>query len=118
MRLRRKLIATFSTAAITGLALLAILTVTGRAGPPREAGRGDCTFLQRPEEFLEAQQARREALQELTYGVTSKLPQRVDAVMPLAPRNIVDVYIFAKTQRDGIPPAALSSDTEFLRRVY
>ena len=35
----------------------------------------------------------------------------------IARKNFVDNHIFDKMQRDGIPHAPLSSDTEFLRRV-
>ena len=33
-------------------------------------------------------------------------------------KNFIDDYIFDKMERDGITPAPLASDTEFLRRVY
>ena len=117
MRHRSKtLFAAVALMAVGGL--LALTTVPGRAGAGREVGRGDCSFLERPEDFLEAQQARQEQLRELTYVVTSRLPERVEAAGPLTPRNLIDVYAFAKMQRDGVGPARLSSDTEFLRRVY
>ena len=32
--------------------------------------------------------------------------------------NLVDQYIFAKMQNDGVTPAPASGDSEFLRRVY
>jgi Protein of unknown function (DUF1549)/Protein of unknown function (DUF1553) len=35
----------------------------------------------------------------------------------LAPRNFVDVHIFGKMRRDGIPHAPLATDAEVLRRV-
>lgn len=34
------------------------------------------------------------------------------------PANLVDEHIFGKMKRDGVPPAPLSSDAEFLRRIY
>lgn len=33
------------------------------------------------------------------------------------PRNLIDLHLFAKMQRDGVPHAPLASDHEFLRRV-
>lgn len=32
--------------------------------------------------------------------------------------NLIDRHIFARMKRDGVPPAPLSSDSEFLRRIY
>jgi hypothetical protein len=37
---------------------------------------------------------------------------------PVALRNFIDEFIFSKMAHDGIPHAGLSTDTEFLRRVY
>src|SRR5215831_6468840 len=43
-------------------------------------------------------------------------PKQGPAVFP--PKvNVIDNEIFGKMQQDGVAPAALSSDTEFLRRV-
>ena len=33
-------------------------------------------------------------------------------------KNFIDDYIFGKMERDGITPAPLASDTEFLRRIH
>src|SRR5438093_1416529 len=33
-------------------------------------------------------------------------------------RNLVDDYVFGKMRDNGVVPAPLSSDSEFLRRVY
>ncbi len=117
MRSQRKVLFAAFVAAVAG-GLLTLNSVPGRAGEGHVAGRGDCSFLERPEEFLEAQEARREQIRELTFAVAQKLGQRQEAVGPLTPRNLVDVYTFAKMQRDGVAPARLSSDTEFLRRVH
>src|SRR5438876_12440964 len=39
------------------------------------------------------------------------------AETPVPRKNLIDDYIFGKLQKEGIPHAALTSDTEFLRRV-
>lgn len=50
-----------------------------------------------------------------TTPVTDHQPLRASEV----PRNnFIDDYIFDQMERDGIVPAPLASDTEFLRRVY
>jgi hypothetical protein len=38
------------------------------------------------------------------------------AALPI--KNLVDEYIFKRMERDGIPHAPLSSDEEFVRRIY
>src|SRR5262249_31303110 len=40
------------------------------------------------------------------------------ASLPMPRKNFIDEYIFGRMERDGIKPAPLSSDFEFLRRVY
>ena len=53
---------------------------------------------------------------EITNRVTAHLPR--GNRQPTRPRrNFIDDHIFGKMERDGVPPAALSSDYEFLRRL-
>ncbi len=106
------------TGLVTMVATCGLMGILGRSDGGRVVGRGDCTFLERPEEFLEAQAARREQLQAMTYQVSSKLAGRQAIEAAPTPRNFVDNFIFDRMQRDGVAPAAMSSDTEFLRRVY
>ncbi|MBI4474496.1 MAG: DUF1553 domain-containing protein [Acidobacteria bacterium] len=40
------------------------------------------------------------------------------AVLSASEKNIVDEHIFGRMERDGIPHAAVSTDSEFIRRVY
>jgi len=82
----------------------------------RVIARGDCLFLERPEEFLEARRLRQERAGQITYRLAARLPGHDDPGPP-APRNLVDYHTYAKMQRDGIRPARLSSDAEFLRRA-
>ena len=58
---------------------------------------------------------RRETLNRLTEAVGSRLPD--GPTIPVRRKNYIDDYIFGKMERDKIPHAPLSSDTEFLRRV-
>jgi hypothetical protein len=61
----------------------------------------------------EGQRARKNAL---TDQVSRRLPpaQRLEVTR----KNYIDDYIFGKMERDHVPHARLSSDLEFLRRVY
>jgi hypothetical protein len=53
----------------------------------------------------------------VTDRVARTLPPALASSSPLKPRNFVDRHIFGKMGRDGVPHAALASDTEFLRRA-
>ncbi|MBM3727828.1 MAG: DUF1549 domain-containing protein [Acidobacteria bacterium] len=54
---------------------------------------------------------------QLTERVARSLPAPATAPGALARRNYVDQHIFAKMERDGVRPAPLTSDGEFLRRL-
>ncbi|MSO23048.1 MAG: DUF1549 domain-containing protein [Acidobacteria bacterium] len=57
----------------------------------------------------------RKALDELTQSIGSRLP--ASPVIPVQRQNYIDDYILGKMERDRVPHAGLSSDTEFVRRV-
>ncbi len=53
----------------------------------------------------------------------NRLALRIALLVPfvsclLGQENLIDRHIFARASHDGIPTAPLSSDSEFLRRVY
>ena len=52
-----------------------------------------------------------------THRVSSALPGAAGAAK-IKRKNLVDEHLFGRMERDGIPHAPLSSDEEFLRRVY
>lgn len=85
----------------------------------------DCTFLQNPDEFLRSPEQRWRELSAWTGRLERELqPHRLayaaianqDAQTPR--RNFIDEYVFGRMERDGIKSASLSSDEEFLRRVF
>ena len=59
----------------------------------------------------------REVATALTDRVASQLPD-VSGADVEGRANFVDDYIFGKMKTDGVPHAKLSTDTEFMRRVY
>ncbi len=59
--------------------------------------------------------ARRKTLSELTDSVKDQLPPVSN--IPVKRQNFIDDFIFGKMDRDKIPHAGLTTDTEFLRRV-
>lgn len=91
--------------------------------PPTAA---DCTYLQNPDEFLRSPELHRAEISKWTETVGNQVkfsPVRNDMQADAAPgfmprKNFIDEHIFSRMERDGIKPAPLASDLEFLRRVY
>src|SRR5262245_52947628 len=54
----------------------------------------------------------------LTEAVAAGLPPGPASYAPIAKKNFVDEFILGRMERDKIPHAALSGDSEFLRRAY
>ena len=84
----------------------------------------DCTFLKNPDQFLKSKDLHRRDVSQWTEFVRPPRDGAVRITMPaeIAPatmprKNFIDEYIFGRMERDGIQPAPLSSDLEFLRRV-
>ena len=72
-----------------------------------EAHRG--IFTQAPDKAKEAGRFTDQVSKALiANGVPGKLPRK----------NFIDEYIFGKMEKEGIPYSGLSSDEEFVRRVY
>ncbi len=55
---------------------------------------------------------------QFTDQMSKGLPGSSDSMAKMPRSNYIDEFIFGRIERDGIPHSALSSDTEFLRRVY
>src|SRR5262245_54774399 len=53
-----------------------------------------------------------------TDTLVRKLPANTAAMAQIPRKNFIDEHIFGRIERDKIPHAALSSDEEFVRRVY
>jgi hypothetical protein len=54
----------------------------------------------------------------LTQSLSPSLPPSEAAYAPVPRKNFVDEFVFGKMERDHIPHAPLSGDSEFLRRAY
>ncbi len=86
----------------------------------------DCTYLKNPVEFLRSPELHRAEISKWTETVGNQIKfspmssdMQADAAPATMPRkNFIDEYIFSRMERDGIKPAPLASDLEFLRRVY
>ncbi|MCC6383351.1 MAG: DUF1549 domain-containing protein, partial [Dehalococcoidia bacterium] len=78
----------------------------------------------KPGGLVTAEQAGETAIMARTLGRAAAIPIVVvkDRPMknypPVAENNFIDKHVFAKLRRTNVVPSALSTDEEFLRRVY
>jgi hypothetical protein len=83
----------------------------------------DCTYLLNQDEFLISPELHRAEISKWTETVARRpqtyTMQVADATPARMPRKtFIDEHIFGRMERDGIRPAPLASDLEFVRRVY
>ena len=95
------------------------------AFPILAVSSADCTYLNNPAEFLHtSEQQWREVSGWTDRVVRAKEPatfarnMNVAGEQPVPRKNFIDEYIFGRMERDGIRPAPLADDQEFLRRAY
>lgn len=94
--------------------------VAGQEEPPESSGQ-NCTWIAAPDAVLSrAARAQREA-SDRTLAFARAMPKarlaRSAAAAAGPVRNFIDEEIFARLKSEGVAPAALSGDEEFLRRV-
>lgn len=118
---------------------VAVLTIFALLSTPVMAGQeiaaedfkpaptaADCTYLKSSDEFLRSPELHRADVSKWTETVGNQVkfsPLTSDMQADVAPgpmprKTFIDDYIFGRMERDGIQPAPLASDLEFLRRVY
>jgi hypothetical protein len=85
----------------------------------------NCTYLQNPSQFqYSAQQhwrevsERAENIGHALQPVLALNAATLDRQAPMPRKNFIDDYVFGRMERDGIQPAPLSNDQEFLRRLF
>ena len=81
----------------------------------------ECSFRAHPDRFLGQEARVRFAMYETAKFARPSVASRAAAVVDPAEiprRNFIDDFIFDEMARKGVKSAALSSDQEFLRRVY
>src|SRR5215472_4219072 len=108
---------TFNRTLFAVLVSMAIVVFAQQKTPPpgtekadqfEEAHRG--IFAPPPDKAKEAGK--------LTNEVAGKLPAAGKAFQKMSRKNFIDEIIFGKIERDRIPHAGLTTDEEFIRRVY
>src|SRR5262245_31437822 len=102
------------------LFLLTLSTFGAQQSPPAPANPG-----QNPDRFEDAhkglftpQSTPGQDAARTTNEVAKGLPDAGQSLARVPRKNFIDEAIFSRIERDKIPHAALSSDEEFVRRVY
>jgi Protein of unknown function (DUF1553)/Protein of unknown function (DUF1549) len=82
----------------------------------------DCSFQVDPDRFLASEgRVRREVndrVLKMARAFARDVPAPAAAADPIPQRNFVDQEIFGKLAKLKVPPARLSNDSEFVRRIY
>ncbi len=84
----------------------------------------NCSFQRDPQSFLEREQRTIREINQRTLEFAAKGGARMAARSRAVPageiprRNFIDEEIFGRLERDQIPVAALTTDKEFVRRIY
>jgi len=93
------------------------------ASPVEQVGAiaDDCSYVKSPDDFRDVVVRHRNAVSQLTESVASNF--NLESVQLIPPqdiprKNIVDQLIFGKMQSAGIQSAPVSTDEEFIRRIY
>jgi hypothetical protein len=94
------------------------------AEPQNGSTQGDsqnCTFTAAPDDYLlKVARTRRDAYEralQYSRSVSGKKVRAAEDATAMPRRNFIDDEIFGKMERDGVQPAALSNDEDFLRRI-
>ncbi|HYI93971.1 MAG TPA: DUF1553 domain-containing protein [Bryobacteraceae bacterium] len=114
MRLSRAL------CAVLALAIFAWAQEDSVPSEQSTAPEQGCTFRSDPAQFLNAQGRTRDAVHARVRKFAEAHFSTVEAGADAAPirRNFIDDEIFGKLDAMNVKPAKISSDEEFLRRVY
>src|SRR5690348_5297631 len=79
----------------------------------------DCTFTRNPEDFLLREtRFRQELYQRALPFKASNSRTAVTDPRSIPRRNLIDERIFGKMSQAGVPSAVLTTDEEFLRRIF
>ncbi|MDQ6759854.1 MAG: DUF1549 and DUF1553 domain-containing protein [Acidobacteriota bacterium] len=102
------------------LALPALFAWAARAQDAPAASGANCTFQASPDSFLSAQSRVRESVFSRTRKLNRALADAAPAaaVSAITRRSFIDDEIFNKLIASKVAPAKLSTDEEFLRRIY
>lgn len=91
------------------------------AGDSKAPAAGSKEEQMSPQRFNEIHapllEPKKQSAAELTDQVSKSLPKATGVTRSYVRRNFIDEQIFSKMERDGVRPAGLATDHEFIRRV-
>jgi Protein of unknown function (DUF1549)/Protein of unknown function (DUF1553) len=110
---------------VVGLAMVLCLTLVLAARLPQQnqeqpgmkANQADPGFEAAHDRLYSPEDRAKEA-NRLTQTLAPSLPDSPEAYAPLPHKNFIDDYILGRMEREHLPHAPLSNDSEFMRRVY
>ncbi len=105
-----------------GLCLsLALSPISSFASEDNASSMFNCTFRSEPEAFLSAQaRVQNEVFSKVSRLANVRVAGRASLAAPsdVPRRNFIDDEIFGKLNSSGVASASLTSDEEFVRRIY
>src|SRR5262249_44153401 len=87
-------------------------------GAERKVSLADCQFAANPDEFLSRVARSRREINNRAVKFGSLAARSAVTAGEIPQRNFIDEEIFGKLAKQGVRSAPLSSDEEFLRRIY
>jgi hypothetical protein len=99
------------------LVVMAKLPQQGQPQPGTKTDPADPGFEAAHDRLYNPENRAKEA-NRLTQTLAPALPESPEAYAPLPHKNFIDDHILGRMEREHIPHAPLSSDAEFMRRVY
>jgi hypothetical protein len=102
------------------------LTMAGTLLAQQDLPSGEnCTFRNDPDEYLQRESRERAALFARTgkvaaarFAAGESTPERMINARDVPRRNFIDVEIFDRLTKEGVASARLTTDEEFVRRIY
>ena len=93
------------------------LAVTAQNAQKKDETKPDMDQFRDAHRQLLSTEDKAQEVSRFTDEVSKALPGAA-ASRPIPRKNFIDEFIFGRIERDGIPHAGLSTDDEFIRRVY
>lgn len=87
----------------------------------RKTSASDCGYLQNPDSFKQAMAQHREMVSDSTTAFAQSFSDENRQLVPpqsIPRKNFIDNIIFDRMAKDSIESAPLSTDEEFVRRIY
>jgi hypothetical protein len=104
-----------------GIAISAAAQEIGVGVDPAAQPEQGCTFRVDPTQFLKAQARVRQSIHDRVKKLAAARYSEADGLAEgaaIVRRNFIDEEIFGKLEQAKVAPARLSSDEEFIRRIY